>query len=201
MSAVSFAPYNVSLLATSPLFSYTPSRDGDVAKTWNASYANRDIWPTQLSSVRGAGAGYRRTQYAAAEIALDFEGTGLYACFTSNGAQYTFTLDGSVVQQHEDRFLAAQNDTGPCTGFGAETLLAAPELNSGSHSMRLRVQASESNEFHFFGGMITLEVTTKGYTVDDVIIDDQDPRWTFTPAPGRVAARGALKQNLGTYHR
>ncbi|EJD39594.1 hypothetical protein AURDEDRAFT_153794 [Auricularia subglabra TFB-10046 SS5] len=184
-----YSPYNVTLLATSPLFSYRPSRDGDVTTTWNASYTGKDVWPAQVNTTRGAGVGYRRTQSTdGAEISLSFDGTGLYACFTSSGAQFTMTLDNSAVPSNSGNFVPAQNDAGACAGFGAETAFAAPNLQSGTHSMLLRVQAGADKEFRFFGGVITIGINANGINAAETI-DDQDAGWVLSPG-GRVSAGG-----------
>ncbi|EJD39571.1 hypothetical protein AURDEDRAFT_116105 [Auricularia subglabra TFB-10046 SS5] len=195
MSAA-LAPYNVSLAATSPLFSYTPSRDGDVTSTWNASYTGTDVWPSLDNTTRPAGVGYRRTQYGSAKISLSFEGSGLYLCFTASGATFVVTMDGSVVSQDSSQFGAAQGDVGACAGLGAATMFASPGLDAGPHSMLLTVSAASDNEFRFFGGMLTLGVNTKGHDVKDSdVIDDQDLGWNLSG--GRVATGGSWDTNAG----
>ncbi|EJD39598.1 hypothetical protein AURDEDRAFT_128214 [Auricularia subglabra TFB-10046 SS5] len=158
-------------------------------QTWNASYTGQNIWPAQLNTSRGAGVGYRRTQYGAAGISLSFQGTGFYLCFTANGAQHTLTLDGSAIRD-DSGFLPARDDGGPCAGFGAETAFASSNLEAGTHSVLFSVSAENDREFRFFGGVITLDVNTSGQGIDaNTIIDDQDPAWEFNPG-GRVSAGG-----------
>lgn len=190
-------PYNVSLTASSPIFSYTPSRDGDASSTWNASYTGTNVWPSLDNTTRPAGVGFRRTQSGGAKISLSFEGTGLYLCFTANGATFVVTLDGSVVSQDSAQFAAAQDGAGAaCAGLGAQTMFAAPGLDAGPHSMLLAVAAASDNEFRFFGGMLTLGVDTKGHDVKDSnVIDDQDAGWNYSG--GRVGTGGTWDTTAG----
>ncbi|KZV82411.1 hypothetical protein EXIGLDRAFT_345931 [Exidia glandulosa HHB12029] len=184
------APYNVSLSAASPLFQYTPSRDGDVLSAWNASYTDSSIWPQGGAAISPptSGVAFRRTQSTSARVSITFEGSALYLCFATGGAGYALTLDNALVKTTIPN--AASNPI--CAAYaaaGVDTLLYSEGLgDSSSHTALLQVSAATGSEFKFFGGQVTMGVTTNGKVVnDDSNVDDQDSGWSYTPTDSGLA--------------
>ena len=127
------------------------------------------------TETEGSGQNYFATQNNAANIALSFDGspslrplklgtdhvartgTALFVCFTDNGAAYSLSVDGV-----EQKTTAAASSDPVCTATGAETILLATGLSQGAHSATLNVVASGTQEYQFYGGVVTGEVATNG---------------------------------------
>ena len=101
-------------------------------------------------------------------------GTALVFCVTSNGADYSLTIDGNTVQ-------TVLTDPA-CDGLGGGTALVSSDLNASSHHVILDVPTpSAAQQFEFYGGLLTTSVQT-GCDDRFVILEF---RWLTTPAVPR----------------
>ena len=90
-------------------------------------------------------------------VLIKIVGTGIWLCFTDNGADYALSVDGN-----ERSAGATDATTSPaCSNTGASSMLAVSGLGSGSHNVQLRVSAAVDKEFMFYGGTIEGSVTSK----------------------------------------
>lgn len=77
-------------------------------------------------------------------------GSDVYLCLSSGGASYTLTVDGTPVTT------TRSGSDSACTGYGADTLLYSSGVRQGNHDVQLKVSASASEEFRFWGGIVTM---------------------------------------------
>jgi len=176
---MSIQPYNITLGEESPTFQYTPFRDGPVTEGWNSSYSGSIEWLGSEGST-GIGTPYRRTELNGAGFTLDFTGTALYLCLTSNNqAGYTVTVDNSAITK-----IASTSDSA-CSSFpGAEVLLVADGLSYGPHTATLNATLSGDESLDFYGGVVTLSAGPAGSTVSSPVwIDDRSTDWVYEPWP------------------
>ncbi|KZV85046.1 hypothetical protein EXIGLDRAFT_841726 [Exidia glandulosa HHB12029] len=166
-------PYVVALTAPSPLFVCQPYRN-----TEDPSLG----WSANTSSLVGSQAGdvpYWTTRLKGASISLPFEGTGAYMCFTAGDASYDILLNGSTVEASSIRSAVGT----PCKALGAQTAFVLDGLQPGAHNATIRVTSAPHNDFSFFGGGITLGVSTGGAGVNDSDVrDDQNMQWVLRPS-------------------
>ncbi|KAH7098957.1 hypothetical protein BKA62DRAFT_711425 [Auriculariales sp. MPI-PUGE-AT-0066] len=181
------AVYNVTLSPFSPMFTYTPSRDGPAATTWNASYTGATIWP-QRPDVFGdgevvsepAGRAYRRTQAVHSNTALAFRGMGFILCFSTNGAHYTVDTEPKLAVT-----TASRDQAKNLCGVEAEDAVFAYGLEDGDYTVTMFVAADAGHEFRFFGGQIGIDVgdSVGSTVVSSNTIDDSAEGWDKTVAP------------------
>ncbi|KAH7103654.1 hypothetical protein BKA62DRAFT_654758 [Auriculariales sp. MPI-PUGE-AT-0066] len=179
-------PYNFTLPPIAGVWQYSPYKQAAADVGWNASFTNSPQWPDPMSlSGNGNGVSYFRTQVSEAQVSLNFQGSGVFFCYTDNGAQVALTLDGSV-----STLKTAPGGSDPaCQSTGASTVAYASGLAVGPHTAVVRVAASASHEFQFFGGMLTSVIPTNGAVgstanIAEKWIDDTDPSWTYQPPVG-----------------
>ncbi|EJD48364.1 hypothetical protein AURDEDRAFT_162326 [Auricularia subglabra TFB-10046 SS5] len=169
------APYNVTLASTSPFFIYLPNRDGDASLTWNSSYTESPVWPPVANQQEPKGIPYRRTLSASATMEFEYLGSDVYLCLTDGGASYSLTVDGTPVPGNVGQDAA-------CTGYPTETvLLHSSGVRMGNHKAQLKVSASSSHEFRFFGGVVTMGVTSGSSHVLSKEVDDLASGWAMVP--------------------
>ncbi|KZT52051.1 hypothetical protein CALCODRAFT_520967 [Calocera cornea HHB12733] len=173
----SFTPYNISLNSSSPTFIYQPYRDGywgaqgDPAGGWRGSFTGVTSWPGAGINNLGSGSPFRETYMDGSTVTLDFEGTGVYLCFTPTASSFTFTVDDDPV-----------STTGPssdpaCAARGGQVMAYAAGLTYGGHTATLRVNAQGSTDFQFFGGVVTVGLNGTNPILQ--YVDDTDPGWTY----------------------
>ncbi|KZV99097.1 hypothetical protein EXIGLDRAFT_831668 [Exidia glandulosa HHB12029] len=163
------APYNVTFSAASPVFTYTPFRDGDLLNGWNAT-AIGSLWPT--------GTAYRCTQAASATLAFNFYGTSLRMCVLPS-IGYGVNIDNTPYP-----WISSQS--GACSSYPGEIMITFDGLHATEHTVALTSGASPDSEFCFLGATTTMAVNGGG-TVVEKPIDDQDPSWIFQPGRGSNA--------------
>ncbi|KZV90111.1 hypothetical protein EXIGLDRAFT_128480 [Exidia glandulosa HHB12029] len=175
---------------------------------WNASYTGSTVWPvippntTYQPHDVGVPIGfpYRRTRVIGASVALVFQGTGFYLCFTPGGASYDFFIDGEQSTVPSSTALPAKGTS--CDSSGASNIISHDGMQNDHHNASLTLRSIASSDFEFFGGGITITVDTKGAPIDDsTVIDDLDHTWTFSP--GRTAVDRGWRTDSepsGLYH-
>lgn len=85
-------------------------------------------------------------------------GTGVYFCFTENGAPYVLTVDG----KSDILKTAPGGSDDACKATGASTMAFANNLELGGHTATVRITASVQSEFQFMGGQITSAIPGSG---------------------------------------
>ncbi|KZT58877.1 hypothetical protein CALCODRAFT_494340 [Calocera cornea HHB12733] len=170
--------YNITLGPESPVINFLPFRDSDPSQGWNASYTGNAIYAHGL----GSGTPYRRTQKDGAQLELDFDGTGVYFCYsTEQGASMSLTIDGQPVGS------AVSSDDTFCSATGADTLAFASGLSYGSHQAVLDVAIPQSSSsLLFYKGIVTIGAGVDGSQIDanaPTYVDDRDSGWTYGPLP------------------
>ncbi|KAH7103662.1 hypothetical protein BKA62DRAFT_47676 [Auriculariales sp. MPI-PUGE-AT-0066] len=176
-------PHDFDLSPFAGVWLYKPWRQARDDIGWNASYANSPNWPPPgEQGVLGQGQPYFRTRNDAAQVSLNFQGTGVVFCFTSNGAQFVASVDGNANAFQTSDATA----DGPCRDTGAQQIATASNLDFKDHTAVLRMAASADHEFRFMGGRMTTAVNTAGFTsnVVDRWLDDRDPGFSFVPGTG-----------------
>ncbi|EJU01019.1 hypothetical protein DACRYDRAFT_116857 [Dacryopinax primogenitus] len=192
-------PFNLTLGEESATWMYTPLRDSDVAQGWNSSYTESTVW----SQGTGIGQPFRRTQLDEAGFWLEWEGTALYLCLSAlGGAGYSFSVDGHAVYN-----LGLGSDAA-CSGFshdpnhGPQTLLIADGLPYGTHTAEFNATIPHNQgSLEFYGGIVTLGATaSSGQSISStpVVIDDTDPRWSYSPPADWVST--ASPQDINGSH-
>jgi hypothetical protein len=141
-------PYNFTITNQSPLFQYSPFRDGPISNGWNVSYAAGKI-PGSLTRV-GAGVSHlnsfvnstlnftiwnvqpssHSTTFVGASAELSWTGTAIYLYGEGSQNGYTIELDGTVTTQTP----GVLNDPG--------LLFSQSGLTYGPHSLILKVVQS-----------------------------------------------------------
>ncbi|KAH7098958.1 hypothetical protein BKA62DRAFT_711426 [Auriculariales sp. MPI-PUGE-AT-0066] len=182
------AGYNVTLSASSPMFAYTPSRDGPPETTWNASYTGTSTWPLRPNGMGTGeivslptGRAYRRTQAALSSVELRFHGTEFVLCFSANGATYSIDTNPKASVMTANTVQVTE-----LCGVEAEEAVFAYGLANAERTATLTVAAGADHEFMFFGGQIGLNATGAAENVDVSleIIDDSAGGWDMVDAPG-----------------
>lgn len=169
------APFNVTLASTSPFFIYFPNRDGDPSLTWNSSYTESPVWPPIANQQEPKGIPYRRTLYGQATMEFDYLGSDVYLCLNDGGATYTLTVDGTRVTGNAEQDAA-------CSDYPTESVLFhSSGVRMGNHKAQLTVTASSTHEFRFYGGVVTMGVTSGSSHVLSKQVDDLDPQWKMVP--------------------
>ncbi|EJU01018.1 hypothetical protein DACRYDRAFT_22836 [Dacryopinax primogenitus] len=177
---MSIQPYNITLGEESPTFQYSPVRDGPATAGWNSSYSGTTVWLGNEGTT-GIGTPYRHTELNGAGFTLNFEGTALYLCLTSNNqAVYHLTIDNVAYTT-----VAPSSDLACSTFPGAQTLLYANKLPYGSHIATFNTTMSGTGEsLDFYGGVVTLSAGPQGTMVQPrQYIDDRSPVWQYQPWP------------------
>jgi len=174
----SVTEYNITLGSESPVFNYLPFRDTAASQGWNSSYTGNTIYVAGL----GSGTAYRRSQKDGAQIELDFDGTGLYLCYTAEGGSLAaLTIDGKPAGA------TLSTDGTFCDASGAETLVVASGLPYGSHQALLNVSIPQDTaSFLFYEAVVTVSAGVEGSQIASNaphLVDDRDPGWSFGPLP------------------
>ncbi|EJD39596.1 hypothetical protein AURDEDRAFT_171405 [Auricularia subglabra TFB-10046 SS5] len=184
---MALVPFNVSLAPGSPLFTYSPFRNGDVTTGWHSSYTGASA----VDIDEPMGFAFRRTQADSAEVSVSFFGTAIFLCIDANGSHYNFTVDG-----RESRTTVLGSDAA-CANYGVEAMLVSSGLDAVQHTATLSVSATTHSEFHFFGATLTMGVNTNGYAAGSNVIANQASDWRFLsvtyPLQTPAVHKGKLK--------
>ncbi|KZT57687.1 hypothetical protein CALCODRAFT_495930 [Calocera cornea HHB12733] len=175
--SLTFQPYNLTLPSFSPVFTYLPFRDGAVSQGWNSSYTDYTVTSAILNEaqeatgyMRGVGTAYRTTAFDGASVILNFTGSAIYFCFSTE-AQYTFTLDGQTVTT------TGHIPDDACAGYGShvqQMSVATGLQQNATHSATLQ----GSGALSFFGATVTMNAGQPGPKKTH-IIDTTDPGWSW----------------------
>jgi hypothetical protein len=104
-------PYNFTITDQSPLFQYTPFRDGPISNGWTLTYQS-ELDPGTLTHI-GSGvsntaffwisrslfqsqASSHSTTFAGATVQVNWNGTAIYVYGDASGGVYTITVDNEA---------------------------------------------------------------------------------------------------------
>ncbi|KZO91545.1 hypothetical protein CALVIDRAFT_568113 [Calocera viscosa TUFC12733] len=165
--SLTYQPYNLSLPSYSPVFNYSPYRDGTASLGWNSSYTATpvdDVCNGQfgLGYWRGLGTAFRTTSYFGASVSLDFTG------------DWTFTVDGQSFTTHG----AADDPACGMYGAFATTMMAADNLTLQEHHATLQSADLSSSPLDFYGATVTISAGEPGPKKAE-IVDDTDLQWRY----------------------
>ncbi|EJU04825.1 hypothetical protein DACRYDRAFT_104697 [Dacryopinax primogenitus] len=181
--ALTFQPYNLTLPSYSPVFTYTPFRDGPSSLGWNSSYTDYSVTDTIRNSAavplgyyRGFGIAYRETEYAGATVSLNFTGSAVYMCFSTDGS-WIVTLDG------QEMLTTGHLPDDACSGYGSlvKQMSVATNISSSSHSIILQASGGSTGAMSFFGAVVTMNAGQPGPKKTNIINSD-DPGWDWQGA-------------------
>lgn len=79
----------------------------------------------------------------------------MYLCLADGGAAYTLTVDGHAITTK-----GSATDPACSEYTGAETLLSSSGVSMGSHNVQLKFSSIGAHDFRFFGGIVTMGVTS-----------------------------------------
>ncbi|KZT51003.1 hypothetical protein CALCODRAFT_504078 [Calocera cornea HHB12733] len=183
-------PYNISLSSSSPAFSYWPFRDGyyrdngESRTGWRSTYleANAETsywgpWPAPSLNNWIQGTGLQETDFDSASVTLVFEGTAFYFCAT-----WSFLVNVPAISINDTSVtysqVEGQSDNAICKSDSL-ALLYKEDLPYGTHTVQMTgyPDGSESSNFQFYGGIVTVGVN--GTYINDVTIQDTDSRWSY----------------------
>ncbi|KZV82412.1 hypothetical protein EXIGLDRAFT_843763 [Exidia glandulosa HHB12029] len=122
---------------------------------------------------------YRRTSTQKASMEFDYIGADVYLCFVGIGASYAFTVDGNLITETR-----SSADPACSKYIGAETLLFSSGMSMGKHSARLTFSSIGTEDFRFFGGIVSMGVTSSSTQLRERHIDDVDAGWAMVPGRG-----------------
>lgn len=89
---------NLTVTDQSPTISYSPSRWGDSAETWNVSYTGND-WSTFSPGNLSQGTSSHYTTHIGATATFGFKGPAVYVLGTGPAGDYTVTVGGEDVSE------------------------------------------------------------------------------------------------------
>ncbi|KAH7097028.1 hypothetical protein BKA62DRAFT_760221 [Auriculariales sp. MPI-PUGE-AT-0066] len=162
--------------AASPLWVYSPQRDGAITDGWNAGDSN-DPNATSGNGKTRAGAAVWRTQLAGSAVELSFTGSGAAICFSPGDAEYEITVDSKAVDSSE---IKNGDDVHTCEGVGIEKAFIVEGLDATlGHKLKLEVTKPKS-VFNFFGGAYLLPTDSQGRVIQDhPVISSDDEKWVL----------------------
>ncbi|KAJ8088464.1 hypothetical protein PM082_022537 [Marasmius tenuissimus] len=104
--------YNISIPDSSPTFTYSPFREGDVASGWKSFYTGspEEMYDNTFNNTnRGSGTSSHNTSKQGATFELSFMGTAVYIYGTGSAGAYTTSLDdgAAVTGSPQDGILAS----------------------------------------------------------------------------------------------
>jgi len=178
--SLTFQPYNLTLPSFSPVFTYLPYRDGGASLGWNSSYSDYSLVDALNNQAavgggyfRGVGTAYRTTSYSGASVNLNFTGTAIYLCFSTEGPS-TFTVDGQQLPTTVNQGDAA------CAVYGsyATGIAVAANLSLGMHTATLEGSGGSTGGMNFYGAVVTMEAGQPGPKKTQVIGSD-DGGWNW----------------------
>lgn len=151
-SAMSLAPFNLTIPDQSPTFRYSPYSDGDINGGWNVTYTgiSDSSYVVHTSQSIGQGISTHRTSFVGASASIEWTGTAVYLIGSSQGggSAYTTSVDDSTAlpgQPNSDQHLLASY-----TG-----------LNYGDHTLTLDVV--EPSLINLSAAIITVGIGAPGY--------------------------------------
>ncbi|KZP00806.1 hypothetical protein CALVIDRAFT_213921 [Calocera viscosa TUFC12733] len=190
--STSIIPYNVTLGSESPLFSYSPVRDGPATQGWNASYSGSTAY---VPGADGVGTAFRHTENDGASFSVQFVGTAYWLCVSANGGTtYNFTENG-----HSLPTSGLPADSACSQWPGAKAIVGAGNQTYKSYTVGINITSIPNADasFDFYGAVLELSAGSTGMTTTPVTIDDTNPGWNYQPSPW-LQADNPLDYN-GTY--
>ncbi|KAK1223483.1 hypothetical protein PQX77_013641 [Marasmius sp. AFHP31] len=104
--------YNISIPDSSPTFTYSPFREGDVASGWKSFYTGspEEVYDNTFNNTnQGSGTSSHNTSKQGATFELSFMGTAVYIYGTGSAGAFTTSLDdgAAVTGSPKDGILAS----------------------------------------------------------------------------------------------